>query len=393
MQAWTPSGRQVDGRGLVHIWSTTHRNPTVASGRQRSPAVHHSRRCQVRSWGNRPGGRTLIRMKSEVQLLPGPPPVPAGQSAAGLGRAGAARPAPPAHPVAPPGPPTRASGSTTTTHRGRAPSPRTAATRHAATSRCSLLPCPQRSRPRRALRTPAWPAWSLSGQARPPRPAPTPAARVRHRPPTGHRDFGSVARVPASATVDRAVDGPAAPGAATGSGDHGRPATATWSHRHRLRWEETDASGRGGHGTAGQRTGGHRTGGQRTGGQQTAERRTLWTTPQVTGQRTAGQPDPGRRDRMGGHRMLDTGDRCRGLPAGRVDHGDDARPLDTGWTLLRANLRLGEQQPGRLSSKDAEGTHAATDGSGHRRDRQLQVVRRPAGALAHCSPRTISSRA
>jgi hypothetical protein len=35
--------------------------------------------------------------------------------------------------------------------------------------------------------------------------------------------------------------------------------------------------------------------------------------------------------------MLDTGDRRRGLPAGRVDHGDDARPLDTGWTLLRAD--------------------------------------------------------
>jgi hypothetical protein len=31
--------------------------------------------------------------------------------------------------------------------------------------------------------------------------------------------------------------------------------------------------------------------------------------------------------------MLDTGDRRRGLPAGRVDHGDDARPLETGWTL------------------------------------------------------------
>jgi hypothetical protein len=43
----------------------------------------------------------------------------------------------------------------------------------AATSRCSLLPCPPRSRPRRALRTPAWPAWALSGHARPLRPAPT----------------------------------------------------------------------------------------------------------------------------------------------------------------------------------------------------------------------------
>ena len=58
----------------------------------------------------------LIRMRSQVQVLAGPPPIVAGQStagsepgalAAGLGRAGAARPFPPARPVAPPGPPTR----------------------------------------------------------------------------------------------------------------------------------------------------------------------------------------------------------------------------------------------------------------------------------------------
>jgi hypothetical protein len=36
--------------------------------------------------------------------------------------------------------------------------------------------------------------------------------------------------------------------------------------------------------------------------------------------------------------MLDTGDRRRGVPAGRVDHGDDARPLDSGWTLRRADV-------------------------------------------------------
>jgi hypothetical protein len=35
--------------------------------------------------------------------------------------------------------------------------------------------------------------------------------------------------------------------------------------------------------------------------------------------------------------MLDTGDRRHGVPAGNVDHGDDARPLETGWTLLRAD--------------------------------------------------------
>jgi hypothetical protein len=61
----------------------------------------------------------------------------------------------------------------------------------AATSHCSLLPCPQHGR---------------RG------PHPDPAARVRHRPPTNQRDFGSIARVPASATIDRAVDGPASTG-------------------------------------------------------------------------------------------------------------------------------------------------------------------------------------
>jgi len=146
-------------------------------------------------------------MRSQVQVLAGPPPIVTGQSAAGsepgtlavgLGRAGAARPSPPAPPLAPPGPPTRPSGSATTTHRGRAPSPMTAATR------------------------------------RLPRPAPNPAARVRHRTPTDQRDVGSLARVLASATVDRAVDGSAATGASTGSGGHGRPATSTWSPRHRL---------------------------------------------------------------------------------------------------------------------------------------------------------------
>jgi hypothetical protein len=38
-------------------------------------------------------------------------------------------------------------------------------------------------------------------QARPLRPAPNPAARVHHRPPTDQRDVGSVAHVPASPTV------------------------------------------------------------------------------------------------------------------------------------------------------------------------------------------------
>jgi hypothetical protein len=383
---------------LVHIWSTTHRNPTVASGRQRSPAVHHSRRCQVRSWGNRPGGRTLIRMKSEVQLLPGPPPVPAGQSAAGLGRAGAARPAPPAHPVAPPGPPTRASGSTTTTHRGRAPSPRTAATRHAATSRCSLLPCPQRSRPRRALRTPAWPAWSLSGQARPPRPAPNPAARVRHRPPSDQRDVGSVARVPPRGpsiepSTARQPPGPPPVPVVTVA----RP-PRPWSPAPPPEWEETDASGPTGQTPDGWTPhgmdSGQRTDGRWTGGQQPADRRTLWTT--IPGDRTpdgwtAGSrtPKPGGWTPPGGHR--------RPTPLLACWPGRPRRRRPTARDRLEAapgKRRLGEQPPGPLHSKDAEGSHAATDGSGHRRDRQLPVVgRRPAGASAHCPPRINAGRA
>jgi hypothetical protein len=61
-------------------------------------------------------------MRSQVQVLAGPPPIPAGHSAAGsepgapaasLGRAGAARPSPPARPSALPDPSTRPAASTT----------------------------------------------------------------------------------------------------------------------------------------------------------------------------------------------------------------------------------------------------------------------------------------
>jgi hypothetical protein len=113
-------------------------------------------------------------MRSQVQVLAGPPAIVAGQSAVGskpgalagcLGRAGAARPSPPASPSARPGPSTHAAGATTTTHRGRPPSPARQPHR-----RCSHLalpptPLPSRSRQPRALPTPAWPAWSGSGQA------------------------------------------------------------------------------------------------------------------------------------------------------------------------------------------------------------------------------------
>jgi hypothetical protein len=63
---------------LVHVWSTRHRSPAVRNGRQRSPAIHRSPRSQAPSWGNEPMGRTLIRMRSQVQVLAGPPTNPAG---------------------------------------------------------------------------------------------------------------------------------------------------------------------------------------------------------------------------------------------------------------------------------------------------------------------------
>jgi hypothetical protein len=89
-------------------------------------------------------------------------------------------------------------------------------------------------------------AWLVAGgQARPPRPAPNPAVRVATDPPD-QRDFGSVARVSASATVDRAVDGLAANGASTRPGGQGRPATSTWSPPPPPEWGvsgEMDASG------------------------------------------------------------------------------------------------------------------------------------------------------
>jgi hypothetical protein len=288
-------------------------------------------------------------MRSQVQVLAGPPPIPAGQGAVGSeprapaasrGRAGAAPPSPPARPLALSGPSTPASGATTTTHRGRPPQPKSGShAAVAATPRCSLLPCPQRRRQPPALRPPAWPAWSLSGHASPPshtRPGPLPipddharrgsTARVR---PLGRRPSRSTARQP-TGTSPRSCGGgadcldlvPAPP----------------------LGWEEIDASGRTGADTRGA---GHRTAGHRTAGHQ-----------------TAGQPDPGRRPRMGGHRMLDTDRRptprraCwrvdtatlpdRWMPAGgsagqtrvgrATTHDSSAARTPRGTTLLRTGL-------------------------------------------------------
>jgi hypothetical protein len=171
------------------------------------------------------------------------------------------------------------------------PSPRTAATRHAATSRCRLLPCPPRRRPRR--RGPP----QLGGPG-------------RHRPPSDQRDCGSVAPRPGLLDRRRAVDGPAATGASTRSGGQGPRPPRPGPQRHRLRWKKTDASGM--VGADSRRLDTARVDSRQLdsrrldAGRVDSRRPTAGLSgrrPQVTGHRTAGQPDPGRRNRMGGHRM------------------------------------------------------------------------------------------
>jgi hypothetical protein len=281
-------------------------------------------------------------MRSQVQVLAGPPPIVAGQStagsepgalAAGLGRAGAARPSPSAPPLAPPGPPTRASASATTTHRGRAPSrgrqPR-GGCRHLAAA-CSRAHRAA-ARDGRSARRPGLPGRSAGKRGR--------------RGPHPTRRPGSATDLPLT--------------------------NATWAASPAYRPSRpgfpTPPPELGGDGRVRMDGGRHQTAGHRTGGQQTGDRRALWTTS--PGDRTpdgwtAGSRTP-RPD--GWTPMLDTGDRRRGVPAGRVDHGDHARPLDTQLDTPLGRRGQGEHQPGPLNSKDAEGTHAATDGPGHRRD-------------------------
>jgi hypothetical protein len=124
-----------------------------------------------------------FRMRSQVQVLAGPPPIIAGQSTAGsepgtlaasLGRAGAARPSPPASPSAPPGSSTQAAGATTTTHRGRP---------HPEDGNLALRPPPMPTAAPPATGAPQAGLACPGGQrqARPP-PPPDPA-QVRHRQP------------------------------------------------------------------------------------------------------------------------------------------------------------------------------------------------------------------
>src|SRR5215211_342186 len=69
-----PHRRGMPGPRLVHT-------PSEPSGSQRSLAVHRSPRWQVRSWGNKPGWRTLIRIRSlQIRICctqsPAPPAEP-----------------------------------------------------------------------------------------------------------------------------------------------------------------------------------------------------------------------------------------------------------------------------------------------------------------------------
>jgi hypothetical protein len=153
-------------------------------------------------------------MRSQVQVLAGPPPITPGHSAVGsepralaasLGRAWAARPPRPARPLARSGPPTRASGPrpppTVVAH----PAQDDSHAAGAATSRRSLLPCPRAAASHRVLSTPAWPAWPLS-RSRAAAASHYPA-RIRHRLPLTNARLGSVARVRAPSAVDRAAWG------------------------------------------------------------------------------------------------------------------------------------------------------------------------------------------
>jgi hypothetical protein len=348
--------------------------------------------------------RALIRMRSQVQVLAGPPTITAGYSAVGgkpgalaasLGRAGAARPSPPARPSALPAPPIRAAGPTTTTHRGRHPAQDGSYAAAAAPSRWRLVPCPPPSRKRRrSARRPGLPGRS-AGHARPPAvtppgpgspPTPLTTRSRQHRP------------RPGLLGVHRAAPRRGSPPGLDPFCGDGCPPARPGPHR-RLRWDEMDASGRTEADSSRLDTGraGHRTGwtpdGLDTDGWTPDSRTpdgldTGCTGHQTAGHWTAGPPDRTTQPLRDTTWWTRTGDRRHGRHPGLGDHGGNARPLGSGWTLRRAAAVWATNQPGPRSSKDYE------DGPGHRRDGQLQVPRRrPAGASAHCCPRTSSGRA
>jgi hypothetical protein len=195
--------------------------------------------------------RYLIRMRSQVQVLAGPPTIPAGHSAAGrepealaagLGRAGAAPPSPASTATCLSGPATGAATSTTTTHRGRHPAPR-AATRQVRPPRAAAC-----SRSRNAAAATGAPHAGLACLVV------QPVKRGRRRPhppgqaandPRPTRDLGSVARPRPAGPSTEPPHGAAAHRDSTRSRGDGCPAAPAWCQRHCPVWEETGASGRG----------------------------------------------------------------------------------------------------------------------------------------------------
>ena len=280
----------------------------------------------------------LIRMRSQVQVLAGPPPIPAGQSAVGsepgmlaasLGRAGAA--APPRWQAHRPcrGPSTRTSGSTTTTHRGRAPSPGRQPRGGCGHLAPQPAPAPTAQPQRQVLRTPAWPAWSLSGHTRPP---PHPPGQAPATPLTNVRPRQRRRPKPAGPSTER-LDGTAATGTSTASCGDGCPRGTSLV--------PTPPSGVGGDGRV--RTGGHQTAGHRTVGHRTVDTRGL-DAGRVDSRR-AGQPDPGR-PQMGGWTPHAGHRPATDAMAGVLAVSTTATP-DAGCRLeaLPGRCRLGEQQP------------------------------------------------
>jgi hypothetical protein len=152
-----------------------------------------------------------FRMRSQVQVLAGPPPIVAGQSAAAprpvaptgcLGRAGAARPSPPASSSALRCPSTQASTSTTTTHRGRAPSPGRQPRGRDGNLALRLAPVPTAQPPATGAQH-AGRACLVSQRAS--AAARTQPSQVAADTPTDRRDLGSVARFQAPSADARAA--------------------------------------------------------------------------------------------------------------------------------------------------------------------------------------------
>jgi hypothetical protein len=263
-------------------------------------------------------------MKSEVQVLPGPPTIPAGHSAVGnqpgtlaasLGRAGAAPhpwPAPRAggHPDGPPPRPP----PTVVAQPARGHQPR---------GRCGQLapgpaPCPRRYRQPQAAPH-AGLACLVAQRAGAAAAARLTPGRVRHRHPTDHRTTSaapSVPRAPRLAAQPPEVRPPQGPRpvAVVRVARPPRPG----SHASAGGWEETDATGQRGWTVGGWTPDGWTArAGRWTGGQQPAGSADPGRRTRVTGHRRGRTPDgwtAGSRttNRLGGHRMPDTSDRRRG---------------------------------------------------------------------------------